>query len=71
LRRHDHDESVSGGADGHVPKCGTMNKNQVTFCNKCGDPVQLNLKYDVRECQERGMTYAAPLKGHHPPDDFR
>ena len=44
------------------PKCGTMNKNQVTFCNKCGDPVQLNLKYDVSECQERGMTYAAPLK---------
>jgi len=44
------------------PKCGTTNKNQVTFCNKCGDPVQLNLKYDVAECQERGMTYAAPLK---------
>src|SRR5213593_3476868 len=44
------------------PKCGTINKNQVTFCNKCGDPVQLNLKYDVAECQERGMTYAAPLK---------
>src|SRR5262245_38506519 len=44
------------------PKCGTTNKNTVTFCNKCGDPVQLNLKYDVAECQERGMTYAAPLK---------
>src|SRR5216110_2221504 len=44
------------------PKCGTSNRNQVTFCNKCGDPVQLNLKYDVAECQERGMTYAAPLK---------
>src|SRR5881394_532984 len=44
------------------PKCGTINKNIVTFCNKCGDPVQLNLKYDVNECQERGMTYAAPLK---------
>jgi DNA-directed RNA polymerase subunit beta len=43
-------------------KCGERNKNQVTFCNKCGDPVQLNLKYDVAECQERGMTYAAPLK---------
>ena len=44
------------------PKCGTVNKNQVNFCNKCGDPVQLGLKYDVAECQERGMTYAAPLK---------
>ena len=21
-------------------------------------------KYDVEECQQRGMTYAAPLKGH-------
>ncbi len=44
------------------PKCGTFNKNVVTFCNRCGDPVSLQLKYDVAECQERGMTYAAPLK---------
>src|SRR5580698_10435821 len=43
-------------------KCGTFNKNVVTFCNKCGDPVALQLKYDVSECQERGMTFAAPLK---------
>ncbi len=43
-------------------KCGTFNKNVVTFCNKCGDPVGLQLKYDMVECQERGMTYAAPLK---------
>ena len=43
-------------------KCGTFNKNIVTFCNKCGDPVGLQLKYDVPECEERGMTYAAPLK---------
>src|SRR5438445_253801 len=43
-------------------QCGTVNKNMVTFCNKCGDPVGLQLKYDVVECQERGMTYAAPLK---------
>jgi len=42
--------------------CGTFNKNVVTFCNKCGDPVGLQLKYDMVECQERGMTYAAPLK---------
>ena len=34
----------------------------MTFCPKCGDPVGLKLKYDVDECQERGMTYAAPLK---------
>ncbi len=36
--------------------------NIVTFCNKCGDPVGLQLKYDQAECEERGMTYAAPLK---------
>jgi DNA-directed RNA polymerase subunit beta len=43
-------------------RCGTFNKNLPTFCNKCGDPVTLQLKYDVNECQERGMTYSAPLK---------
>ncbi len=43
-------------------KCGAPNRNRVTFCDKCGDPVDLQLKYDVVECQERGMTYAAPLK---------
>ena len=43
-------------------KCGTFNKNEVDFCHKCGDPVALQLKYDVTECQERGMTFAAPLK---------
>src|ERR1041385_3167714 len=42
--------------------CGTFNKNVVTFCNKCGDPVGLQLKCEVAECEERGMTYAAPLK---------
>jgi DNA-directed RNA polymerase subunit beta len=43
-------------------RCGTYNRNIVTFCNKCGDPVGLQLKYDMAECQERGMTYSAPLK---------
>src|ERR1700678_4408471 len=43
-------------------KCGTYNKNTPDFCNKCGDPVGLQLKYDQAECEERGMTYAAPLK---------
>src|SRR5487761_392546 len=43
-------------------KCGTFNKNTPTFCEKGGDPVGMQLKYDVNECQERGMTYAAPLK---------
>ncbi len=43
-------------------KCGTFNKNTPDFCGRCGDPVALQLKYDVTECQERGMTFAAPLK---------
>jgi DNA-directed RNA polymerase subunit beta len=43
-------------------KCGTYNKNTPDFCNKCGDPVSLQLKYDQQECEERGMTFSAPLK---------
>jgi len=43
-------------------KCGSYNANTPDFCNKCGDPVGLQLKYDVAECEERGMTYSAPLK---------
>lgn len=43
-------------------KCGTYNANTPDFCTKCGDPVGLQLKYDVSECEERGMTYSAPLK---------
>jgi len=43
-------------------ECGEYNPNRVTFCPKCGDPVGMKLKYDVDECQERGMTYSAPLK---------
>src|SRR5476649_359443 len=42
--------------------CGTYNKNMPDFCNKCGDPVGLQLKYDQQECEERGMTFSAPLK---------
>ena len=42
--------------------CGTYNKNTPDFCTKCGDPVGLQLKYDQMECEERGMTYSAPLK---------
>ena len=43
-------------------QCGTYNRNATKFCDDCGDPVSLKLKYDMTECQERGMTYAAPLK---------
>ena len=43
-------------------KCGTYNKNTPDFCNKCGDPVSLQLKYDQQEGEELGMTFSAPLK---------
>jgi len=39
----------------HLHKCGTFNKKTPKFCNKCGDPVAMQLKYDVNECQERGI----------------
>ena len=42
--------------------CGSRNPNDVERCEDCGDPVQLNLKYNIDECKERGMTYSAPLK---------
>src|SRR5215813_10015760 len=37
-------------------KCGPVT------CETCDEPVGLKLKYDVDECQERGMTFAVPLK---------
>src|SRR6266511_2346301 len=53
---HPHEESVS------CPHCGVQNLNRVTLCDICGNPVDLQMKYSVAECQERGMTYSVPLK---------
>ncbi len=44
------------------PRCGKANQVQGDVCDICGNTVGLKLKYDVDECQERGMTYAVPLK---------
>ena len=44
------------------PSCGRSNEARGDICNICGHTVSLKLKYDVNECQERGMTYAVPLK---------
>ncbi len=44
------------------PACGTLHENRGSVCDICGAPVGLKLKYDVEECQERGMTYSVPLK---------
>jgi len=44
------------------PRCGRPNEARGDQCDICGQTVGLKLKYDVDECQERGMTYAVPLK---------
>ncbi len=53
---HPHEETVTCG------ECGYVNKNRVTKCDTCGNPVDLQLKYSIQDCQERGMTFAVPLK---------
>jgi DNA-directed RNA polymerase subunit beta len=44
------------------PRCGRGNEARGDVCDICGHTVGLKLKYDVDECQERGMTFAVPLK---------
>ncbi len=53
---HPHEDTVA------CSECGAVNKNRVTKCDICGDPVDLQLAYSISECQERGMTYAVPLR---------
>ena len=43
-------------------RCGTVNNARGVVCDICENTVGLKLKYDVEECQERGMTHAVPLK---------
>jgi len=43
-------------------KCGHLNDNDPLVCDTCDESVGLKFKYDVDECQERGMTFAVPLK---------
>jgi DNA-directed RNA polymerase subunit beta len=56
MTEHPHEEMVSCG------ECGSVNKNRVVRCDVCGGPVELQFKYSIAECSERGMTYAVPLK---------
>jgi DNA-directed RNA polymerase subunit beta len=56
MTEHPHEETVM------CQSCGAVNKNRVIRCDICGGPVELQLKYSISECQERGMTYAVPLK---------
>jgi len=56
MTEHPHEETVD------CPECGVINKNRVTRCDICGNPVDLQLNYSISECQERGMTHAVPLR---------
>ena len=56
MTEHPHEEKVV------CPECGSLNKNRVIKCDVCGGPVELQLKYSISECSERGMTFAVPLK---------
>ena len=53
---HPHEETVD------CQECGVVNKNRVTRCDTCGNPVDLQLTYSISECQERGTTHAVPLR---------
>jgi DNA-directed RNA polymerase subunit beta len=43
-------------------QCGTMNTVSPALCDNCGEPVTLQHKHSEKECQEKSMTYAVPLK---------
>jgi DNA-directed RNA polymerase subunit beta len=47
---------------GSCRHCGAKNEIENPRCEFCGEVVDLNVKYTVEECQERGMTFAVPLK---------
>jgi DNA-directed RNA polymerase subunit beta len=53
---HPHEETVT------CQECGSIQKNRVTKCDTCGNPVDLRLEYSIQDCQERGMSFAVPLK---------
>ncbi len=43
-------------------QCGTLNTVSPVLCDNCGEPVTLQHKHSEKECQEKSMTYAVPLK---------
>src|SRR5438552_1426618 len=44
------------------PQCGAMNTVSPVLCDNCGEPVTLQHKHSEKECQEKSMTFAVPLK---------
>jgi len=43
-------------------QCGTANTVSPVLCDNCGEPVTLQHKHSEKECQEKSMTFAVPLK---------
>jgi DNA-directed RNA polymerase subunit beta len=43
-------------------QCGTNNTVSPVLCDNCGEPVTLQHKHSEKECQEKSMTFAVPLK---------
>jgi len=43
-------------------QCGAVNTVTPVLCDTCGDPVTLQHKHSEKECLEKSMTYAVPLK---------
>jgi DNA-directed RNA polymerase subunit beta len=43
-------------------QCGTTNTVSPVLCDNCGEPVTLQHKHSEKECQEKSMTFAVPLK---------
>ncbi|MBN2134636.1 MAG: DNA-directed RNA polymerase subunit beta [Acidobacteria bacterium] len=41
--------------------CGATNYFTPKICESCGYPVSLQIKFDIEECVERGITYSIPL----------
>ena len=56
MTEHPHEETVT------CSQCGYLNKNRVTKCDTCGNPVDLQLPFTLADAQERGQTFAVPLK---------
>src|SRR5262245_52702108 len=43
-------------------QCGSTNTVSPVLCDNCGEPVTLQHKHSEKECQEKSMTFAVPLK---------
>ncbi len=48
--------------DVSCPQCGVMNKVSPVLCDNCGEPVTLHHKHSEKDCQEKSMTFAVPLR---------